>query len=101
MATVKELENTLVNATEVELNILGDRIYNDLQNNPGMKKDKRESSEWFLHMIVSELERRPIEPLWRKAKRFAVRNSSTIKEVGKIAACLGIGALIGIDLSNA
>ncbi len=101
MATVKEIERVLEIASEAELNIFGDAIYGDLQNNPNMRNDEQEVCKIFLVLISSELDRRPIEPLWRKAKRFAVRNSATIKEVGKVAACLGVGALIGVDLSKA
>ena len=101
MATQNDMKYVLENATEAELNVMGNATYYDLQNNPSMKQDEQEFCQCFLYMIVSELQRRSIEPLWRKAKRFAVRNSATIKEVGKVAACLGIGALIGVDLSNA
>ena len=101
MATGKEIAYILENASEAELNVLGSTIYSDIKNNHTMKDDQQEFCECFLFMVASELERRTVEPLWRKAKRFAVRNSATIKEVGKVAACLGIGALIGIDLSNA
>ena len=101
MATVREIENLLESASETELNVLGDSICIDLRNNPRLTTEEQEFSKCFLFMISSELERRPIEPLWRKTKRFAVRNSGTIKEVGKVAACLGVGALIGIDLSKA
>ncbi|HIJ71872.1 MAG TPA: hypothetical protein HPP87_10990 [Planctomycetes bacterium] len=51
-------------------------------------------------MLVKELDMREVEPLWRKAKRFAIRNSSTIKEVGKIAACIGAGVLLGVSLDD-
>jgi len=100
MATQNDMKYVLENATEAELNVMGNTLYCDLQNNPRMEQDKQEFTECFLYMIASELERRPIEPLWRKAKRFAVRNSSTIKEVGKVAACLGVGALLGVSLDN-
>ncbi len=51
-------------------------------------------------MLTREYDLRQIEPLWRKAKRFAMRNSSTIKQVGKIAACIGAGVLLGISLDD-
>ena len=100
MATAKEIAHLLENASETELNVLGDSIYIDLRNNPHLTTEEQEFSKYFLFMISSELERRPIEPLWRKTKRFAVRNSAAIKGVGKVAACLGVGALLGVSLDD-
>ena len=54
----------------------------------------------MLLMLAREYELRQIEPLWRKAQRFAIRNSETFKQVGKIAACIGAGALLGVSLDN-
>ena len=54
----------------------------------------------MLMMLAREYELRQIEPLWRKAKRFAVRNSQTFKQVGKIAACIGAGVILGISLDD-
>ena len=51
-------------------------------------------------MLIRERSLREVEPLWRKAKRFAIRNSGTIKEVGKIAACIGAGVLLGVSLDD-
>jgi hypothetical protein len=51
-------------------------------------------------MLLYECRLREIEPLWRKARRFAMRNSDAIKEVGKIAACIGAGVLLGIEIDN-
>lgn len=55
---------------------------------------------FLLSMLTTEHDLRQIEPLWRKAQRFAIRNSETFKEVGKIAACIGAGAILGISLDN-
>ena len=41
-----------------------------------------------------------IEPLWRKAKRFAVRNSGIFKEIGKVAAGVALGVLVGDSLKR-
>lgn len=49
----------------------------------------------MLMMLAREYEMRQIEPLWRKAQRFAIRNSETFKRVGKIAACIGAGVILG------
>jgi hypothetical protein len=51
-------------------------------------------------MLNYEFQLRQVEPLWRKAKRFAIRNSDTIKEVGKIAACIGVGVLLGVGVDK-
>ncbi len=56
------------------------------------------SMMYFMHM--RELDLREVEPLWRKARRFAVRNSQTFKQVGKIAACIGAGVLLGVSLDD-
>ena len=50
-------------------------------------------------LIENEQKIRQIEPLWRKAKRFAMRNSSTLKEIGKITACAGAGIILGQSLN--
>jgi hypothetical protein len=54
----------------------------------------------MLMMLVREYELRQVEPLWRKAKRFAVRNSQTFKQVGKIAACISAGVFLGVSLDD-
>jgi hypothetical protein len=54
----------------------------------------------MLAMLFYEIQLRQVEPLWRKAKRFAIRNSVAIKEAGKIAACIGVGVLLGINIDN-
>lgn len=54
----------------------------------------------MLSMLAREYQLREIEPLWRKARRFAIRNSGAIKEVGKIAACIGVGVLLGVSLDD-
>jgi hypothetical protein len=54
----------------------------------------------MLLMLFMEYQLRQVEPLWRKARRFAIRNSDTFKEVGKVAAFIGIGAILGVSLDN-
>ena len=54
----------------------------------------------MLLMLGMEYQLRQVEPLWRKARRFAVRNSDTFKQVGKVAACIGAGVLLGVSLDN-
>ncbi|MBN1509122.1 MAG: hypothetical protein JW955_19910 [Sedimentisphaerales bacterium] len=54
----------------------------------------------MLMMLGREHDLRQVEPLWRKARRFAIRNSETFKEIGKVAACVGAGALLGVSLDN-
>lgn len=54
----------------------------------------------MLTMLSREYDLRQIEPLWRKAQRFAIRNSETFKQVGKIAACIGAGAILSVSLDN-
>jgi hypothetical protein len=54
----------------------------------------------MLAMLISERQLREIEPLWRKARRFAMRNSRTITELGKIAACIGAGVILGVSLDD-
>ncbi len=49
----------------------------------------------MLMLLGREHDLRQVEPLWRKAQRFAIRNSETFKKVGKIAACIGAGAALG------
>lgn len=54
----------------------------------------------MLLMLVTEYQARQVEPLWRKAQRFAIRNSNTLKQVGKVAACIGVGVFLGVSLDN-
>lgn len=59
-----------------------------------------ESIAAMLMLLGSEYEIRQVEPLWRKAKRFAIRNSDSFKQVGRVAACIGAGVILGISLDN-
>lgn len=54
----------------------------------------------MLMMLAEEHKLRQVEPLWRKAKRFAVRNSNAFKQVGKVAACIGAGVILGVSLDG-
>lgn len=51
-------------------------------------------------LACQEFALRQIEPFWRKAKRFAFRNAANIAKIGKIAASLGLGVLLGVSLDN-
>ncbi|HLB72801.1 MAG TPA: hypothetical protein VJJ98_02175 [Sedimentisphaerales bacterium] len=55
----------------------------------------------MLSMLMRELQLREVEPLRRKAKRFAVRNSDAIKQAGAIAACIGVGVGVGVIMGGA
>jgi hypothetical protein len=70
-----------------------------LQNLPE-DSPEAEAVAIMLMMLGREYDLRQVEPLWRKAQRFAVRNSETFKQVGKIAACIGAGAILGVSLDN-
>lgn len=54
----------------------------------------------MLAMLFYEIQLRQIEPLWRKAKRFAIRNSGAIKKAGEIVACIGVGVFLGIEIDD-
>jgi len=54
----------------------------------------------MLMMLAEEHKLRQVEPLWRKAKRFAIRNSQMFKQVGTIAACIGAGVILGVSLDD-
>jgi len=69
-----------------------------LQNLPE-ESPEAETVGIMLMMLAREYQLRQIEPLWRKAQRFAIRNSETFKEIGKIAACVGVGVLLGQSLN--
>ncbi|OHB54422.1 MAG: hypothetical protein A2173_06730 [Planctomycetes bacterium RBG_13_44_8b] len=54
----------------------------------------------MLLMLGKEYQLRQIEPLWRKARRFTIRNSDTFKQIGKIAACIGAGFILGASMDD-
>jgi hypothetical protein len=55
----------------------------------------------MLYTLASqEFALRQIEPFWRKAKRFALRNAANITKIGRIAACLGLGVLLGMSIDD-
>jgi hypothetical protein len=74
-------------------------VVNAVQDYPDNSPES-EGVAMMYFMLVKELDIREVEPFWRKAKRFAIRNSGTIKEVGKIAACIGAGVLLGVSLDD-
>lgn len=100
MVTHRDVEKLLENASEQELNYLAYSGCEHAMQHPDMAQ--RERHEWacFMNSVAIEAERRKIEPLWRKAKRFAARNSGTFKEIGKVAAGVALGVLIGDSLSS-
>lgn len=78
---------------------VGDALLATAQNLPE-DSPEAEIVGVMLMMLAKEHELRQVEPLWRKAKRFAVRNSNAFKQVGKIAACIGVGVLLGASLDD-
>ena len=78
---------------------VGNALLATVQNFPE-DSTETEMVSVMLMMLAREHELRQVEPLWRKAKRFAVRNSNAFKQVGKIAACIGVGVLLGASLDD-
>jgi hypothetical protein len=78
---------------------VGDDLLATLQN---LHEDSQETEMVgvMVMMLAEEYKLRQVEPLWRKAKRFAIRNSQTLKQVGKVAACIGAGVFLGVSLDN-
>jgi|GEM_PF-7121225 len=81
------------------LEIVGESLLTMIQ---GMPEDSLDAEiiGIMLMMLAKEYELRQIEPLWRKAKRFVIRNSQTFKEVSKIAACIGAGVILGVSFDD-
>jgi len=101
MATLAEMQQAIEAASQQELVCVFNRAYADFGNNPDdLLEPALQAITFFLGMVAEELERREIEPLWRKAKRFAVRNSGTFKEIGKIAAVVTLGVVVGRSLTR-
>ena len=100
MTTLKKLAEMLENSSEDELTGLAYGGYQFAEAHPDLSVQEQQLWGWFMSMIAVEAECRKIEPLWRKAKRFAVRNSGTFKEIGKVAAGVALGVLICDDLTS-
>jgi hypothetical protein len=100
MATQRDVEMVLENASEDELTVLAYGGCQYANEHPNMPQLERQQWGCYMGMIAVEAERRKIEPLWRKAKRFAVRNSGTFKEIGKIAAVVTLGVVVGRSLTR-
>lgn len=100
MATQNDIEQSLSIASEQELEYWAHQICNYAMSHPEMSDEEQLCGAYMLHLIAEEAERRQVEPLWRKAKRFAVRNSQAFKQVGKVAACIGAGVILGISLDD-
>lgn len=75
-----------------------------IELDPNNREPIYSADELYLQMLHSmacqEFALRQIEPLWRKARRVVIRNAANIAEVGKIAACLGLGVLLGTSLDE-
>jgi len=69
-----------------------------LQNLPE-ESPEAETVGIMLIMLAREYQLRQIEPLWRKAQRFAIRNSETLKQIGTVATCIGAGVILGQSLN--
>lgn len=52
--------------------------------------------EAMLALLAMECNRRQTESLWRKAKRYARRNSDAFRQLGEIAAVIGLSSTLGI-----
>ncbi len=78
---------------------LGNVLQMDLQRLSYEDSPDAETIAIMLMMLGREHELRQVEPLWRKAQRFAIRNSETFKDIGKIAACVGAGVILGQSLN--
>ncbi len=98
MTSATELETALANASEEELRYLAVLGCQQAVEQPHMTEHEALAWGRTMTMIAAEAERRKIEPLWRKARRFAVRNSDTLKEVGKVAAGVALGIFVGDTL---
>lgn len=78
---------------------VGNALLATVQNFPENSPDA-EMVGVMLMMLAEEHKLRQVEPLWRKAKRFAIRNSQMFKQVGTIAACIGAGVILGVPLDD-
>ncbi len=91
---------TFLNIAPTDLLVeAGNALMVDLQNT-SEGSPEAETLGIMLMMLGREYDLRQVEPLWRKAHRFAIRNSETFKQVGKIAACVTAGAILGVSLDN-
>ena len=78
---------------------VGNALLATVQNLPENSPDT-EMVGVMLTMLAEEHKLRQVEPLWRKARRFAIRNSQTFKQVGKVAALISAGVLLGLSLDD-
>ena len=92
--TREEYERFLSLAPTSVLEEMGNSLLSMVRNLPEDSPDV-EIIGVMLMMLAGEYGLRQVEPLWRKAQRFAVRNSDTFKQVGKIAAFIGAGVILG------
>ena len=97
--TREEYERFLSLAPTSALEQVGDNLITEAQKLPEGSAELEVLGAMFM-MLAGEYELRQVEPLWRKAKRFGIRNSNTFKQVGKAAACIGAGVLLGRSLDN-
>ena len=92
--TREEYEIFLSLAPTSVLEQVGDNIVTEAQKLPEGSAELEVLEAMFV-MLYIEYQRRQVEPLWQKAKRLALRNSDTIKLIGKIAAGVAFGIVIG------
>jgi hypothetical protein len=100
MVTQRDIAKLLENASEQELNHLAYSGCEYAMQHPDMAQQERHEWACFMNLVAIEAGQREIEPLWRKARRFAVRNSGTFKEIGKVAAGVALGILVGDSLTS-
>jgi hypothetical protein len=72
----------------------------ELNHNQNLSKEDRFCLEALTFMAAVETESRGTEPLWRKTKRFVNRNADVIKDIGKIAAGVTVGVVLGGSISD-
>ena len=94
--TREEYERFLSLAPTSVLEEMGNSLLSMVRNLPEDSPDV-EIIGVMLMMLAGEYELRQVESLWRKAKRFGIRNSGTIV---KVAAGIGAGVLLGVSLDN-
>lgn len=97
--TKEEYERFLSLAPTSVLEQVGNNLIAEADKLPEGSPDLEVVGAMFV-LIGMEYQLRQVEPLWRKARRFAVRNSDTFKQVGRVAACIGAGVLLGVSLDN-
>jgi hypothetical protein len=94
MATQKELKKIVSIASDQELEYLARTGCEYASNYPNMSREKQLECACMRSLVTAEAENRRTEPLWRKARRLALRNSDTLKLAGAIAAVVAICVIV-------